>query len=313
MHGASRPLAVLGLALLATIAVPLRALADSGTAAAQPQDVAPGGTGQATPAETPPGKSSTPSLKPLWEFGLGPAALILRDYRGADTSHAYPLPAPYFVYRGKFLQADRDGLKGKIFDQKLVELHISASATPPVRQSAARAGMPDLRPTVEIGPAFDTKVWRSNEDRVKFDFLLSARAAFSVEASPRMVGWLFDPHLNLDIADPFGQTGWQLGFLAGPLFADRRYHEYFYAVAPQYATAQRPAYEPKGGYAGTQFLTSLTKRFPGYWVGSYVRYDTLSGAAFAASPLVKENSYWSAGVAVAWMIKQSTRLVEANE
>ena len=256
---------------------------------------------------------ASPSLKPLWEFGLGPAALILRDYRGANTSHAYPLPAPYFVYRGKFLQADRDGLKGKIFDQKLVELHISVSATPPVRQSAARAGMPDLKPTVEIGPAFDTKVWRSGDDRVKFDLLASARAAFSVEASPRMVGWLFDPHLNLDIADPFGQTGWQLGFLAGPLFADRRYHEYFYAVAPQYATAQRPAYESKGGYAGTQFLASLTKRFPDYWVGSYVRYDTLSGAAFAASPLVKENSYWSAGVAVAWMIKQSTRLVEANE
>jgi outer membrane scaffolding protein for murein synthesis (MipA/OmpV family) len=78
---------------------------------------------------------ASPALKPLWEFGLGPAALILRDYRGANTSHAYPLPAPYFVYRGKFLQADRDGLKGKIFDQKLVELHISVSATPPVRRA----------------------------------------------------------------------------------------------------------------------------------------------------------------------------------
>jgi MipA family protein len=256
---------------------------------------------------------ASPSLKPLWEFGLGPAALILRDYRGANTSHAYPLPAPYFVYRGKFLQADRDGLKGKIFDQKLVELHISVSATPPVRQSAARAGMPDLKPTAEIGPAFDTKVWRSGDDRVKFDFLASARAAFSVEASPRMVGWLFDPHLNLDIADPFGKAGWKLGFLAGPLFADRRYHQYFYEVPAQNATAERPAYEPKGGYAGTQFLASLTKRFPRYWVGAYVRYDTLSGAAFAASPLVKENGYWSAGVAAAWMIKQSTHLVEANE
>jgi outer membrane scaffolding protein for murein synthesis (MipA/OmpV family) len=301
------------LTLLAISTMPLLvAAADSGAAGAQSEE-ATAGTGQTAPTATPPGESSTSSLKPLWEFGLGPAALILRDYRGADTTHAYPLPAPYIVYRGKFLQADRDGLKEKIFDQRLVELHISASATPPVRQNAARSGMPDLKPTVEIGPAFDTKLWRSNEDRVKFDFLVSARAAFSLEASPRMVGWLFDPHLNLDIGDPFGQTGWKLGFLAGPLFADRRYHEYFYAVAPQFATAERPAYEPKGGYAGTQFLTSLTKRFPGYWVGSYVRYDTLSGAAFAGSPLVKEKSYWSAGVAVAWMIKQSTHLVEANE
>jgi len=261
----------------------------------------------------PPAAPSSTSLKPLWELGVGPAALVLRDYRGANTSHAYPLPIVYVVYRGKFLQADRDGLKGKIFDQKLVELHISASATPPVRQSSARSGMPDLRPTVELGPALDTRLWRSADERVKFDFLVSARAAFSVEASPRMVGWLFDPHLNLDIAEPFGATGWKLGFLTGPLYADRRYHQYFYGVAPQYATAERPAYDAKGGYAGTQFLTSLTKRFPSYWVGGYVRYDTLSGAAFAGSPLVKENSYWSAGVAVAWIVKQSTHLVEANE
>ena len=314
MNRASRSVTVLVLALLAAGTLPPAfAAPDSGTAAAKPEDVAVAGTGQAMPAENPSGEPSTPSLKPLWEFGLGPAALILRDYRGADTSHAYPLPAPYFVYRGTFLQADRDGLKGKIFDQKLVELHISASATPPVRQNAARSGMPDLKPTVEIGPAFDTRLWRSSEDRVKFDFILSARAAFSVESSPRMVGWLIDPHLNVDISDPFGHAGWKLGLLAGPLFADRRYDAYFYAVEPQYATAERPAYEPKGGYAGTQFLTSLTKRFPRYWVGSYVRYDTLSGAAFAGSPLVKEKSYWSAGVAVAWMITQSTHLVEANE
>ena len=288
------------------------ALAMVTTAVGQTRDASPGGTGQPTPPQSQAGDSGV-SLKPLWEFGLGPAALVLRDYRGSDTSHAYPLPAPYFVYRGKILQADRDGLKGKIFDEKLVELHISLSATPPVRQASARAGMPDLKPTVEIGPAFDTKIWRSSDDRLKFDFVVSARAAFTVEGPPRRVGWLFDPHLNLDIADPFGESGWKLGFLSGPLFADRRYHEYFYGVAPQYATAERPAYDAKGGYAGTQFLTSLTKRFPRYWVGGYVRYDTLSGAAFDASPLVKQNSYWSAGVAVAWMITQSTHLVEANE
>jgi outer membrane protein len=251
--------------------------------------------------------------KPLWEFGLGPGALILRDYRGADTSHAYILPVPYIVYRGKFLQADRDGLKGKIFDQRIFELHISASATPPVRQSSARSGMPDLKPTVEIGPALDARLWRSGDDQVKFDFLVSARSAFSIEASPRVVGWLFDPHFNVDIAAPFGATGWNLGFLAGPLFADRRYNRYFYEVAPQYATPARAAYEARGGYGGAQTLMSLTKRFPRYWTGAYVRYDTLSGAAFAGSPLVKRNSYWSAGVAVAWMIKQSTQLVEADE
>jgi outer membrane scaffolding protein for murein synthesis (MipA/OmpV family) len=251
--------------------------------------------------------------KPLWEFGLGPGALVLMDYRGAATSHAYPLPVPYFVYRGKFLQADRDGLKGKLFDQKFAELHISVSATPPVRASAARSGMPDLRSTVEVGPALDMRLWRSAEERVKLDFLLSARTAITIEHSPRSIGWLIDPHVSVDIDSPFGAMGWKLGLLAGPLFATRRYHDYFYTVAPQYATEERPAYEAPGGYSGAQTLISLSKRFPRYWTGAYLRYDRLSGAVFADSPLVKRDSYWSAGIAIAWMISRSSRLVEATD
>ena len=250
---------------------------------------------------------------PLWEFGLGPGVLVLNDYRGAASTHAYPLPVPYFVYRGKFLQADRDGLRGKIFDQKLVELHISASATPPVHSSAARNGMPELKSTVEIGPALDARLWRSAEDRLKFDLILSARSAFTVQASPRAIGWVIDPHLNLDIADPAGATGWKLGLLAGPIFQTRRYNDYFYTVTEQYATQDRPAYAAAGGYSGTQTLMALSRRYPRFWVGAYVRYDTLSGAAFAESPLVKRDSYWSSGFAIAWMISQSSRTVEASE
>lgn len=251
--------------------------------------------------------------KPLWELGLGPAMLVLRDYRGASSSHAYPLPLVYFVYRGKFLQSDRDGLKGKIFDEKLVELHISLSATPPVRNAAARSGMPGLRSTVEIGPELDARLWRSAGERVKLDFLAAARSAITIEAKPQAVGWILDPHLTLDIDSPGGLTGWKLGLLTGPLFATRHYNDYYYSVAPQYATQQRPAYEASAGFSGTQMVMSLTKRFPRYWTGAYVRYDTLSGASFADSPLVKRNSYWSAGFAVAWMIGRSSHLVEATD
>jgi outer membrane scaffolding protein for murein synthesis (MipA/OmpV family) len=101
--------------------------------------------------------------------------------------------------------------------------------------------------------------------------------------------------------------------LAGPLFADHRYHDYFYSVAQQYATASRPAYQATGGYAGTQFITALSKRYPRYWVGAYVRYDSLSGAVFADSPLVLRNSYWSAGIGIAWIIHTSAQMVEVPD
>ncbi len=274
-------------------------------------------TAGASPSADPASAENQTSLKPLWEFGLGPGVLVLNDYRGAATSHAYPLPVPYFVYRGKFLQADRDGLKGKIFDQKFMELHISASATPPVSSAAARSGMPDLRPTVEVGPALDTRLYRSEGERIKVDLLLSVRGAATIEHSPRFIGWIYDPHFTVDIADPFGQdgnrAGWKMGVVLGPLFADRRYHDYFYSVAPPFATTQRPAYQAAGGYAGTESILSLSRRFPHFWTGAYVRYDTLSGAAFEGSPLVKRNRYWSAGWGAAWILKQSPTLVEAED
>jgi len=251
--------------------------------------------------------------KPLWDFGLGVGSVVFMDYRGADTTHAYVLPIAYFYYRGKFLQADRNGVRGRLFNQDRVELNISMNATAPVRRNAARAGMPDLRPTIEIGPSLDLHLWRSEDRKVKFDVRLPVRESFTVQAVPRAIGWQFTPHAALDIDDVAGLPGWSLGLLTGPLFADRQFNNYFYTVAPQFASAERPAYQAHGGYAGTQVLAALTKRYPSFWVGAYVRHDSLAGASFEASPLVKRTDYWSGGLGIAWMIRQSSRLVEADD
>jgi MipA family protein len=251
--------------------------------------------------------------KPLWELGLGAGLLVFNDYRGANTTHAYPLPLPYFVYRGDFLKSDREGVRGKLLNQDRIELNLSVNATTPVRNDSARSGMPDLRSTIELGPQLNVHLWRSSDELVKLDLRVPVRAAFTVEASPHFVGTFLAPNVSLDIAEFRGEDGWKLGLLAGPLFADRRYDSYFYTVAAQYATASRPAYDAPAGYAGAQLLAALTRRYPKYWVGAYVRHDTLAGASFEGSPLVKRTSYWSTGVGVAWMIGQSSRMVESEE
>jgi outer membrane scaffolding protein for murein synthesis (MipA/OmpV family) len=242
-------------------------------------------------------------------LGLGIGGLSFRDYRGSDTTHAYPVPLAYFVYRGRFLQADRNGVRTKLLHQDRVELNISFDATTPVRNNAARTGMPQLRPTVEIGPAVDVHVWRSESEKTKLDVRLPVRAVSTI-GSPGFIGWFFAPNVNLDIANAAGFPGWNLGLLTGPLFAAQRYNDYYYSVAPQYATLQRPAYQAPGGYAGTRVLAALTKRYPKFWTGAYLRYDTLKGASFENSPLVKTHSYWSAGIGIAWMIDHSSRVVE---
>jgi outer membrane protein len=251
--------------------------------------------------------------KPLWELGLGIGVVAFSDYRGAATAHVYPLPLPYFVYRGTLLKADHDGMRGKLFNQNRIEINLSVNGTTPVRNDSARQGMPDLRPTLEVGPQLEVHLWRNADERLKLDLRVPVRTAFTIEAVPHLVGTFLAPQLDLDIAQFRGEGGWKLGLLAGPLFADRRYDGYFYTVAPQYATAGRPAFEAQGGYAGTQVLAALTRRYPSYWIGFYVRHDTLAGASFADSPLVKRDSYWSGGIGIAWIIRQSSRLVESNE
>jgi len=252
---------------------------------------------------------------PLWEAGAGVAAIKLPDYRGSDVSSTYALPVPYLIYRGEFLKADRNGVRSTLFDNDKLEVNISVNGTLPVnsKDNTARRGMSDLKPAVEIGPTVSVNLWNSADNKTKLDFRAPLRTAVTIESSPRQIGWLFSPNLHLDIKDPAGMTGWNLGMLAGPYFQTRKYNSYFYTVSAAEATATRPAYSAPGGYAGSQFTLALSKRFPRYWVGGFLRYDTLSGAVFQDSPLVKKNSAVSAGIAISWIFGQSSKMVNVED
>jgi outer membrane scaffolding protein for murein synthesis (MipA/OmpV family) len=253
---------------------------------------------------------------PLWELGVGVGAFALPDYRGSDEGRGYVLPVPYLVYRGEFLRADRHGIRGELFESERVKLNLSVAASLPVNSSrnAARAGMPDLDPSAEVGPSLELALWRSSDRRDLLELRLPLRAAFTLESSPRAIGWVATPNLNLDLAGRGALAGWNFGFMAGPVYGSRRQHEYFYGVAPQFAQQPaRPAYAAPGGYAGLQFLAAASRRFDGFWVGAFVRADTLRGAAFEASPLVKRDTYFAAGAGIAWVLGVSRERVEAPE
>lgn len=247
--------------------------------------------------------------KPLWELGLGAGILSFPDYRGSDQQHSYVLPVPYVVYRGDILRADRHGIRGRILGSDRLTLELSLNAALPVnsRNNDARGGMPDLKPTVEIGPALNVHLWRSVDHKLELDLRLPLRAAITIERRARNVGWLVAPVVNLDAHNLRRLPGWHVGMQAGPLFADRKYNQTIYGVAPAYATAARPAYAASGGYAGTQFTLTLSRRFGRYWLGAFTRYDTLRGAVFADSPLLRRRSALAAGVALAWVFGVSSR------
>ena len=253
--------------------------------------------------------------KPLWEFGLGAGAIAFPDYRGSDEARVYPVPVPYFVYRGPFLKADRDGLRGKLFDREYVELDLSVGATIPVssEDNAARRGMPDLKPTLELGPSLEVHLWRSADRDTKLDLVMPLRVPITLESSPRSLQWLFAPRLNIDFQNVGGHAGWNFGAGVGPVFAADRFHDYYYSVPVRFATTGRPEYRADGGYSGMHVLAAVSKRFPKYWFGAFLRYDWLGGAEFADSPLMRRDNYLAGGFGFAWMIGESKRRVTTDD
>ena len=263
----------------------------------------------AAPASTPEGTV----MRPLWELGIGMASLRLPDYRGSDQSSTLWLPLPYGVYRGKWLRADREGARAVLFDAQSVEVDLSVAASPPTRSkdNAARAGMPDLKPAIEFGPNVNLTLVRSSDRKLKLDLRLPLRAAFTVQSSPKAIGITFAPNLNLDLVEVGG--GWNIGLLSGPVFADQRYHDRVYGVDAAFATPQRSAYRAGGGYSGWQNLASLSRRFNGIWVGAFLRHDSLRGAAFSDSPLLRRDNAVTLGFGVSWVLSTSSELVATPE
>lgn len=253
--------------------------------------------------------------KPLWELGLGVGGVSFPAYPGSDQQRNYVVPVPYLVYRGKIIKADRNGVQARLFDTDRVESYLSLSASPPVSSSdnGARSGMPDLKPMVEFGPALEVHLWQSAAQRMRLDFRMPLRTAFTLQTQPRQVGWVLAPAINLDIGNVGGLRGWNLGMLTGLIFVDRKYNQTFYGVDPAYATPARPAYSACGGYSGSQFTVALSKRYSTVWLGAFARYDNLSGAVFSDSPLIRRSQNVSFGFGIAWMLGQSSQMVDSHD
>ncbi len=253
-------------------------------------------------------------LYPLWELGVGIGGLTLPDYRGSDEQRNLLFPIPYFIYRGEILKVDRERIRGLLFKTERVELNFSLSGSPPVKSknNKAREGMPNLDPTLEFGPQLNVLLWEDEPD-YKLTFQLPLRKVIATDLSNvHNAGLISNPILNLDIKN-IGQQGWNLGLSGGPVFANQTYHQYFYGVPSAYATAERPTYDASGGYSGTQLTLALSKRFPDFWTGAFIRVYDLHGVVFDNSPLLQQHMSFMAGIGFAWIFSRSDTKVMADD
>jgi outer membrane scaffolding protein for murein synthesis (MipA/OmpV family) len=252
---------------------------------------------------------------PLWEAGIGIAGIDFPIYRGSEIRQSYVLPVPYVSYHGDMLQVDSERTRALFFRRDWVELDTSLDGSVPAQSSSgsARHGMPNLPATLEIGPSLNFHLYYDEHKRTNIDLRLPARAAFAVDWQHfNDIGWLFTPQLNMDFNN-IADSGWNIGVMLGVIYADRRYHQFFYNVAPQYVTADRPFYAASGGFSGSQILLGVSRRFSDFWFGEFVKWDDMSQAVVANSPLVTTKRYFTFGLALSWILDRSPRMVEVSD
>jgi outer membrane protein len=250
---------------------------------------------------------------PLWELGIGIGGLHTPHYRGSNSEADIVLPFPYVIYRGSFLQIDREeGVRGKLFNNEAVRIDLSLAGNVPVPDTdeGARSGMDALDPLVEIGAELIIDLWSASERDHGFSFNVPLRLVYSVgDPLLEFQGITLSPYLSYKIRQEDDGMLWRYSASVGPVFANSRYHDYFYAVDNEFVTPERSEYHADSGYGGSRITLSVRRYTQQFMIGAFARYDSLDGAVFEDSPLVETRDYFVFGMVFAWVLGASEETV----
>ena len=257
-----------------------------------------------------PGAAADENAKPLWELGIGVTALQSPQYRGDRRDEIQYIPFPSMIYRGKNLNIDRDGIQGLLFKSESVKINISGNAATAVRSddTALRQGMRDLDASLEFGPALEFYLLR---DQIDLGLSFTFRAALATDfRSLKHIGWTSNPHffyMNDHFIAPFHR----LSIATGPVFADERFHRYYFDVEARDVNASRQEYTAGAGYGGWRSTISLSRYLtPQFWIAGFVRHDSLHHARYSDSPLVGKNSFMIIGMVATYRFWYSNARVD---
>lgn len=232
-------------------------------------------------------------------LGGGAVSFTRPDYRGSKDYSTLAAPAPYVDYYSRKLELSREGLLVKLLKRDDLQLRISGSGNLPGddTQDGVREGMPELLPTVGVGPSLDWTIAES--EQTEWVLRLPVRAVTASDLGRfDFIGWETRPNLYVRRESTHG--GLELATMAsiGPVFASGKHHQYYYEVKPEFVTLDRPAYRVSGGYSGTRLTVSFGLRKDPWFLGFAAGYDALDGATFDDSPLVETRHSLTAGVAL---------------
>ncbi|MEL6367006.1 MAG: MipA/OmpV family protein [Pseudomonadota bacterium] len=261
-----------------------------------------------------PSSSANGEGLPLWEVGVGVGGAWTPDYPGATSQTARGLPLPVVIYRGNFLRiGDGNVASGQLFQSDKVDFGISLNGSFDAESDdvGARAGMPDLGFVFEVGPEIEIQLAQFAEGTRRIELELPVRAAFSFDDDGlRDRGFVFNPELEYEHEFADRQFEWSISI--SPAFASERLQSYFFDVAPEFATADRPDFSASGGYLQTRLGLGLQWRGEGRFAAVGVSYAFLDDSTNEDSPLFRQDYGLSVGLVFVQRLWQSKRRVKAR-
>jgi outer membrane scaffolding protein for murein synthesis (MipA/OmpV family) len=253
---------------------------------------------------------------PLWELGFGAGVLHTPDYPSSSESRARAIALPYVVYRGEVLRmGDGQVARAVAAETSRFELSMSFDGAFNARsdRNELRRGMPDLDFLFEAGPQMRFKLgYYEFEDSSygELDMALQVRAVFSTDfRGIEHRGYVAEPMLRYR---HWGLLAPQLeaNVSLRPIWADRRLHSFFYGVAPEFVTPERPLYEADAGYFGTQLSLYASWHFTDrFQVFGGTQIISHHGAENRDSPLFEEHYTFNIGGGFIWSLFDSKKTV----
>lgn len=237
-----------------------------------------------------------------YKLGIGLGNVSANDYPGSSESQSITSPIPYLQIKTDWFDLDREGLHTNFFANTNFRLDFSFDFGLPVKSSenTARNGMPDLHPVGQVGPLLIYQLIDDPDLKWQIQFPVTYAYAFD-NLDMEYIGWFANPRVYIEYLVSNKNLPLDISASFGPVFGSENYHQYYYSVDNSYQTVDRAAYNADAGPGGYRFNFSVTRRMNGYWLGLYVRYQNLSNAVFADSPLVEQQSYWMIAVGASWL------------
>jgi MipA family protein len=256
--------------------------------------------------------------EPLWELRVGATGLYGPAYPGSSENTWNGVGAPLVIYRGDRIRFGEYGVARAIAaETPKLELDVSLDAVYSAEDVKSRAGMPDLDYLFQIGPQV---VWHvadtgwTPKGRTELTAFLPVRGVGASDfKSLEHAGWLAEPSIMFR-RQYQGElrTSWNVQLFAS--FADQDLMDYWYGVAPQYATPARPAYVAEAGYLATGLKASWTRELTdNFQIFLTYQGRSFSGAANERSPLLEEDVTHAFSISFVWKALKSKRRAKNDD